>query len=56
MVYHGTSTHLEHLLGVPGPFWGRHYAFWHGGKPLCVIYEVFSPRLFEAVQQGCGPR
>ena len=26
-----------------GPFWGRYYIFWHGGKPLTVIQEVFSP-------------
>lgn len=23
-----------------GPFWGRHYIFWHNGKPLTLIYEV----------------
>ena len=38
-------------LGVDGPFWGRQYVFWHGGKPLTVIYEVFSPRL----QEYLGP-
>ncbi|PNH01385.1 hypothetical protein TSOC_012736 [Tetrabaena socialis] len=36
---------LERLLGCPGPFWGRHYIFWSGGRPLTLIYEVFSPRL-----------
>ncbi|KAG2486665.1 hypothetical protein HYH03_014720 [Edaphochlamys debaryana] len=38
---------LETLLGCPGPFWGRWYIFWSGGKPLTLIYEVFSPRLAE---------
>ena len=28
-----------------GPFLGRHYLFWHHGRPLTVIYEVFSPKL-----------
>lgn len=45
-VYHGHSKRLEQLLGCPGPFWGRQYFFWHAGKPLTLIYEVFSPRLF----------
>ena len=44
-IYHGHSDKLEELLGCPGPFWGRQYFFWHGGRPLTLIYEVFSPRL-----------
>ncbi|KAG2425149.1 hypothetical protein HXX76_013903 [Chlamydomonas incerta] len=36
---------LEELMGCKGPFWGRHYVFWSAGKPLTLIYEVFSPRL-----------
>ena len=36
---------LERAWGVEGPFWARHYVFWAGGEPLCVIYEVFSPKL-----------
>lgn len=28
-----------------GPFWGRQYLFWHDGKPLTLIYEVFSNQL-----------
>ena len=35
----------------PGPFWGRQYIFWHDGRPLTLIYEVFSPVL----QQLLGP-
>ena len=34
-----------------GPFWGRHYVFWHNGKPLTLIYEVFST----ALEQYLGP-
>lgn len=34
-----------------GELWGRWYIMRHQGKPLCVIYEVFSPRLEELL--GC---
>ena len=44
-VYYGESAALEVILGVRGPFWGRHYVFWQGGRPLTVILEVFSPTL-----------
>lgn len=44
-VYHGNSAELETLFGFKGPFWGRSYLFWHGGRPMCLIYEVFSPAL-----------
>lgn len=41
----GHSDSLEKAFGQEGPFWGRHYLFWHHGKPLTLIYEVFSPYL-----------
>ena len=44
-IYLGNSDALESAFGQPGPFWGRHYLFWHHGKPLTLIYEVFSPYL-----------
>lgn len=44
-IYYGHSTALEAAFGESGPFWGRHYLFWHYGKPLTLIYEVFSPYL-----------
>jgi chorismate lyase len=44
-LYYGHSRALEDAFGYPGPFWGRHYVFWHHGQPLTVIYEVFSPYL-----------
>lgn len=44
-VFWGHSTVLEAALDCTGPFWGRYYLFWHDGKPLTLIYEVFSPRL-----------
>lgn len=50
-VYHGHNQHIEELLQCKGPFWGRQYFFWHDGRPLTLIYEVFSPRL----EQFLGP-
>jgi chorismate lyase len=44
-IYCGHSAALEEAFGQPGPFWGRHYLFWHHGQPLTLIYEVFSPYL-----------
>jgi hypothetical protein len=48
----GESPELEKAWGVKGPFWARHYIFWAGSCPLCVIYEVFSPKL-EQYLGGC---
>ncbi|MCC3419660.1 MAG: chorismate lyase [Microcoleus sp. PH2017_07_MST_O_A] len=44
-IYCGESVALESAFQESGPFWGRHYLFWHHGKPLTLIYEVFSPYL-----------
>ncbi|KJH73558.1 chorismate lyase [Aliterella atlantica] len=44
-IYYGNSATLEVAFGQKGPFWGRHYLFWHHGQPLTLIYEVFSPYL-----------
>lgn len=44
-IYFGHSAALENAFEQTGPFWGRHYLFWHHGKPLTMIYEVFSPYL-----------
>ena len=52
-IYYGHSAVMEqsNYLGTRGPFWGRHYVFWHDGKPLTTIYEVFSAEL----QNYLGP-
>jgi chorismate lyase len=50
-VYYGHSAALERAFGEVGPFWGRHYLFWHHGQPLTLIYEVFSPY----IQKYLGP-
>lgn len=44
-LYYGHSHDLELAFREKGPFWGRHYLFWHDRKPLTLIYEVFSPYL-----------
>lgn len=50
-LYYGHSPALEQAFDQSGPFWGRHYLFWHSKKPLTLIYEVFSPYL----QKYLGP-
>ncbi|GAB4136558.1 MAG: chorismate lyase [Cyanobacteria bacterium J069] len=50
-IYFGHSPNLELAFGEAGPFWGRHYLFWHHGHPITLIYEVFSPSL----KQYLGP-
>lgn len=44
-IYWGHNPQLEAAFEQEGPFWGRHYLFWHHGRPLTLIYEVFSPYL-----------
>lgn len=44
-VFCGTSPEFERAFGHPGPFWGRSYLFWNGGRAVTLIYEVFSPAL-----------
>ncbi len=44
-IYYGESEALESAFREKGPFWGRHYLFWHARKPITLIYEVFSPYL-----------
>lgn len=50
-ICYGESETIAAGFGEKGPFWGRYYLFWHGGKPFTLIYEVFSPYL----QKYLGP-
>jgi chorismate lyase len=50
-IYYGESPTLAQAFGEAGPFWGRHYLFWHHGQPLTLIYEVFSPYLQQYLGQ-----
>lgn len=54
-VYYGYSAALESAFGEKGPFWGRHYLFWHHGEPLTLIYEVFSPYLSKYLGEMSKP-
>ena len=54
-VYQGDNEALERAFQTKGPFWGRHYIFWHGGKPMTVVYEVFNPRLERALGPAKPP-
>lgn len=44
-VHQGRNASLEEVFQCEGPFFGRQYIFWHQSRPLCLIYEVFSPIL-----------
>lgn len=44
-IYLGNNAVLSQAFGEAGPLWGRHYLFWHHGRPITIIYEVFSPYL-----------
>ncbi|GAB4816010.1 hypothetical protein N2152v2_003056 [Parachlorella kessleri] len=50
-VEYGNSPYLEERFQSAGPFWGRSYLFWRNGRPLTLIYEVFST----ALQELLGP-
>lgn len=52
-IYYGRSQALEDAFDERGPFWGRHYLFWHHGQPLTLIYEVFSPYLRRYLGEMC---
>ena len=49
--YMGDNEELARIFGCDGPFWGRHYIFWHDQKPMTVVYEVFNP----ALERQLGP-
>jgi len=54
-LYCGNNRFLAEHFEQTGPFWGRHYLFWHNGKPLTAIYEVFSPALTRYLSQPLKP-
>jgi chorismate lyase len=43
-VYQGYSPGLVSAFGDK-PYWARHYLLWHGGVPLTLIYEIYSPAI-----------
>lgn len=44
-IYYGHCPGVTPTFAQAGPYWGRHYLLWHGGAPLTLIYEVYSPIL-----------
>ncbi len=44
-IYQGYNPELGKTFGYPEPYWGRHYLLWHGGHPITLIYEIYSPIL-----------
>jgi chorismate lyase len=50
-IHQGYSPGLAAAFAHPGPYWGRHYLLWHGGQPLTMIYEIYSP----AIAKYLGP-
>lgn len=55
-VHFGHCEQLEGMFGTQGPMWGREYVFWHDGKPLTVIHEVFSPALDDYLGSSGGSK
>jgi chorismate lyase len=46
-IYKGACPQLAEAFGYPevDSFWGRHYLLWHGGEPITMLYEVYSPAI-----------
>lgn len=44
-VYQGECAELAEHFGAAGPYCARHYLLWHGGEPITMIYEIYSPNL-----------
>ena len=46
-IYKGRSPNLIEAFGYPeiDTYWGRHYLLWHGGEPITMIYEIYSPAI-----------
>ena len=58
-MHRGRSRELAAAFGVEAGarFWGRHYVFYLDGRPLTVVYEVFSPALdrYLGASDATGP-
>ncbi len=46
-IYKGACPNVAKTFGDPeiDTYWGRHYLLWHGGEPITMIYEVYSPAI-----------
>ena len=46
-IYQGACPNVNDAFGYPeiNTYWGRHYLLWHGGEPITMIYEIYSPAI-----------
>ena len=46
-IYKGACPNVATAFGYPeiDTYWGRHYLLWHGGEPITMIYEIYSPAI-----------
>ena len=46
-IYKGHCPNVAATFGVDADstYWGRHYLLWHGGEPITMIYEIYSPTI-----------
>jgi len=46
-IYKGACPKLAEAFGYPevDSLWGRHYLLWHGGEPITMLYEIYSPAI-----------
>ncbi|MFN5968373.1 MAG: chorismate lyase [Pseudanabaena sp.] len=46
-IYKGACPQLAQPFGYPEnqEYWARHYLLWHGGEPITMLYEIYSPAI-----------
>lgn len=46
-IYKGACPNLAAAFGYPeiDTYWARHYLLWHGGEPITLLYEIYSPAI-----------
>ncbi len=46
-IYKGACPQLAQAFGYPETqeYWARHYLLWHGGEPITMLYEIYSPAI-----------
>jgi chorismate lyase len=45
-IYKGRCPNVAEAFGSEiDTYWGRHYLLWHGGEPITMIYEIYSPAI-----------
>ncbi|MBD2178655.1 chorismate lyase [Pseudanabaena sp. FACHB-1998] len=46
-IYKGRCPNVAETFGSSelDTYWARHYLLWHGGEPITMIYEIYSPAI-----------